>query len=143
MFDQPSKERLISLDHGIDTKSLKRPRSPTMESNPRHNSPEPQRKHRHRYRSSPSHMPTRSEGIKPNDSMTTDRREDEVVDPYFDELLIELRKAFPEAGERKSTDPVSIINIKSMIPTFSNKEDKPDHRLPLTPFHSNLDEALV
>ncbi len=54
-----------------------------------------------------------------------------------------LRKAFPEAETSDTKEPVSIINIKSMIPTFSTREEKPDRKLPLTQFQSNLDDALT
>ncbi len=153
LFDQPIKRNIISLHHGIDDRSRKKSRS-TMEGHKGQNSPQPKR-HRHRHRSSPSlspviqrhqtssyQSPNRSDIVK-DDSITTERKDDELYDPYFDELLGSLRKVFPETEATKSTEPVSIINIKSMIPTFSTKEEKPDCRLPLTQFQSNLDEALT
>ncbi len=55
----------------------------------------------------------------------------------------ELRKVFPETESTESKEPTSIVNIKSMIPTFSSKEEKPDRKRPLTQYQSNLDEALM
>ncbi len=102
--------------------------------------PQPARHRSH----SPVRLQPRWEECRVRDedaSSTSDRRdkeEDKVYDPYFDDLLGDLRNFFPEA-----IDPVTANSVKNLV-LFQEETDKaPDRRLPGSVYHSSLDDVLV
>ncbi len=72
-----------------------------------------------------------------------EREEDRIYDPYFDELLEDLRRVFQEAKAREAIHPVTANSLKNMVLPQKDTEKAPYRRLPGSVYHTNLDEVLV